>query len=280
MIAALRVILCAAAFGTAAQGAPSADPPTSRGITGSIVVEHAGQPLQAMVDQNLSSGVVVRVTDLTPQADAGSPHRYRIDYIGAISGTFDLREFINHRDGTPASELAPLPVTIVSELPARHGTDLFREPVPPRFSQSHYRLILGGIALLWIAVPIFVLIRRAIRNRPTQATTPEPPPPTFADQLRPFVEAAMRGGLSVAQQASLELLLLAYWSDRRNLRSLSPADAIQALRVDPEAGQLLQAVERWLHSRNPASARTPQEIHELLEPYRSSKPVELSESHP
>lgn len=249
--------------------------PTPRGITGSITITHTGEPLQAKLDQNLASPLLVRVTDQTPNA-IGGEHQYRVDYIGGVAGTFDLRELITHRDGTPATELAPMNVTIVSELPAKFGTDLFTVSAKPMFARSHYRLIIGLIAAIWIAVPIFVFVRRAIHNRPAPLPPPPAPAPTLADQLRPLVEAAMNQGLSIQDQARLELLLMAFWSEQRNLAALPPAQAIERLRSDPEASTILLAVEEWLHARGGAAPQPTRDLSQLLDPYRGHAPIAVA----
>lgn len=250
--------------------------PTPRGITGSVTIIHSGEPLQAKLDQGITSPMLVRVTELTDSA-VGADRRYRIDYIGVVAGTFDLTSQIIHRDGTPASELAPMPVKIVSELPEKFGTDLFMVSAHPMFTRSYYRIILGVIAAIWIAIPIFVFVRRAIRHRPAPAAPPPPPAPTLADQLRPLVEAAMNKGLSVHEQARLELLLLAFWSERRDLAALPPAQAISQLRSDVEAKPLLLAVEQWLHARGDAAAQPTADLSLLLDPYRAHAAIALAE---
>jgi len=251
------------------------DARTPRGISGSITITHTGEPLQAKLDQDLSSPLLIRVTDLTPTADATSEHRYRVDYIGVVAGNFDLRTLIMHRDGTTASDIAPIPVTIVSELPEKFSTDLYTVAAQPIFARSYYRIIIAIIAVIWIGIPIVVLIRRAIKNRPAQAAPPAAAPPTLADQLRPLVEAAMNAGLSIEEQARLELLLMAFWSQRRNLDSLSPAQAIEQLRTDPQARGLLLAVEEWLHARGNQTPRPASDLARLLEPYRQHAVINM-----
>ncbi len=274
MIAALAATLLALAQQSPAQHT------TARGITGSFTMTHTGQPLQAKIDQSLTAPLLVRVTDVTPTGSDSDARTYRIDYIGAVAGTFDLRTLIDHRDGTAATELAPLEVHIVSELPAKFGTDLFGDPPEPMFSVSHYRLTLASIAAVWIAVPLGVLVRRWLRRVPPCAPLPPVRKPTFADQLRPLVEAAMQRELSVEDQARLELLLLAFWSERRALGHLAPAEAITELRSDPDASPLLLAVESWLHSGQQRANRPSDDLATLLEPYRAYAPIESSQATP
>ena len=261
----IAVLACAFAF---ADGTT-----TPRGVTGSVTITHSGDAIVAQPDQELTAPLIVRVTDLTPSAADGFPHKYRIDFIGAIEGEHDLRKHLRHRDGSQVDELAPVIVTIVSELPEHYGTDLFGTPTRPFFTRNHYRFIAWILGTAWICVPIVFVWKRWLRNRPGPPPTPPPPKPTLADQLRPLAESAMRGELSLDGQARLELLLIAFWSERLNLAALSPAQALAQLRIDPEASPLLLAVERWLHSREGSS----DSITALLEPYRAHAPVELAE---
>ncbi len=274
------IALLAGALLSLAQQSP-AQQTTARGITGSLTISHEGSPLQATLDQSLTSPLLVRVTEVTPASTSGSAataRQYRIDYIGAVAGTFDLRTLIDHRDGTPATELAPLEVHIVSELPAVFGTDLFGTPPHPVYGASRYRLILAAIAAVWIAIPIALALRKWMRKAPPCVQPIPVASPSLADQLRPFVEAAMARELSVEDQARLELLLLAFWSERRALGDLPPALAIAELRGDPEASGLLLAVESWLHSGQHPGRRPPDELTQLLEPYRAYPPIEVAEA--
>jgi hypothetical protein len=87
------------------------------------------------------------------------------------------------------------------------------------------------------------------------------------------VDAAIGGTLSVAERGRLELLLYLYWRARLALSGPQP-QVISTLRTHPEAGALLQAVERWLHApvRQPA-APAQAEAAVLLEPYRHAPAI-------
>lgn len=249
-----------------------------RGLTGELFIDLAGPPLRAAQSQGPRSSVVVRVTEMTdreqPSGDATPPmnslRRYRIEFIGGVAGTFDLREFLERRDGTPIADLPPLPVKIVSELPAAHGTDLFQSAREPFRLTSRYLLAMGLLAAAWIAVPIVVLIRRAWRRPPVVVPVVAPAAPTLADQLRPLIDAARAEGLSVAERGRLELLLMNFWRERLALDGLSPADAAAQLRSDPRSSPLLLALERWLHARGAGSPRPEEDVAALLEPYRAA----------
>lgn len=254
-----------------------------RGLLGEFELEYDGPPLRAMPDQGVTAPVVVRVTPLPAgdgaaygRAGTGSPRRYRVDYIGAVAGIFDLRELIQHEDGSAAA-LPPLTVEILSTLPPEHGTDLYASKDAVPLLRRHYRTALLIVALAWLAVPVVYLLRRALRRQPPPVEEPPPPRPTLADQLRPLVERAMRGELTIAEQGRLELLLLSHWRRRLDLDGLPPSTAIARLRTSPEAGRLLVAVERWLHTRDGGGARAEGDVAELLEPYRHAPAFEEAE---
>lgn len=101
------------------------------------------------------------------------------------------------------------------------------------------------------------------------------PPPGYAERMRPLVEAAAAGNLTVDGQAELERLMTGYWREKLALPDSRMAEALAALKRHPEAGALLRAMERWLH--RPGGA-TREEIRSLLEPYQkmdSCQPEEV-----
>ncbi|MGE3109970.1 MAG: hypothetical protein AB7G11_07135 [Phycisphaerales bacterium] len=249
----------------------------SRGVAGEFVLEYAGPVLRAKPNQALTSPMLVRLELLdTGQIKPGEKRRYRLSFIGAVAGTFDLREFIERADGQALTDLPELSVAVVSQLPEKHGTDLFTAKHPTFLLQSHYHTLMYVFIGLWLAVPALVLVRRSLRRRAATVQTPAPPPPTLAEQLRPLVEAAATRDLSIAERGRLELLLISFWRDRLGLWSLAPAQAIGRIRADQTAGRLLGAVERWLHARGSGTGRPTDDIAALLEPYRSMPAVHVT----
>ena len=74
------------------------------------------------------------------------------------------------------------------------------------------------------------------------------PPPTVSERLRSLLEQASHENLSSEQQADLEQLLIAFWSQRLKLSSKRLGTMIEQLRKHPEAGRQWNRVEGWLHS--------------------------------
>jgi hypothetical protein len=59
---------------------------------------------------------------------------------------------------------------------------------------------------------------------------------------------------------------MGYWREKLNLPELRMAECLSRLKAHAEAGELLRALECWLH--RPAGV-TKEEISALLQPYRS-----------
>jgi hypothetical protein len=59
---------------------------------------------------------------------------------------------------------------------------------------------------------------------------------------------------------------MGYWRDKLGLSEFSLAEALRRLKAHPEAGQLLRAMERWLHRPGGAGR---DEVAAALEPYRN-----------
>jgi hypothetical protein len=216
------------------------------------------EPLQAKALRDATAPVLVRVNlvadradrDATGESNAESSREYRIEFIGAVEGTFDLAEAIERVDGRPAERLPDLRVEIFSQLPPNHGTDVFGLSAPGFSLSTSYTVTLWTLAAAWVAVPIVVVARRAMRPKPKP---PEPAPrvPGVAERLFAIVDEARGRELDVSERGRLELLMLQTLRDARrdagaDLASLAAATA--ALRADARDGPVVRAVEAWLHA--------------------------------
>jgi len=206
--------------------------------------------------------VILRVESNTPTADG--QHRYELFFMGLEPGDYSLADFLMRPDGSRPDELAGIRLHAQAILPDDHSGQLTAY-VPRRFPFiGGYRVFLGFVTLLWVGGIVgFVMSYRKRRkvDQPVVLT----PEPTIAERLRPLVEAAARGQLSVEEKAQVERLLTGFWRERLGLPEARMADAVAQLKAHAEAGALLGAVERWLHRREGASA---EQISELLAPYR------------
>lgn len=242
------------------------EPAVTIGVEGRRVVEIAG-PLLRAAPFTPGDAVSLRIAEAVP-TDRG--HRYDLRYIAYGPGEHDLAKHLQRDDGEAAANLPTLAIDVASILPAKHGGELFDAPGGPIDLHSNYSLTMRLLWGLWAVALVPLLLygrrRRAVVEQPA-------PPPTVAQRLRDLLERAAVEHLSPAEQADLEQLLLAFWSQRLNLDAERLSDAIESLRNDPTAGRQLAGVERWLHSRsapaNGAAAR------ELLNELSKTSPSEF-----
>lgn len=189
---------------------------------------------------------------------------YTFHYISFEPGAYKLADYLIHPDGSPASDLGETPIEVKSILPPDFQGELNPFSARPFPKLGGYRKLLGGLAVLWLCgLPALIWLGR--KRKAAIVEDVIVPTPSYAERLRPFVEAAAAGELTTAGQAELERLLTGYWRERIARPDQRMSEALAALKGHPEAGSLLRALERWLHQPGGAS-RT--EIDGLLEPYR------------
>jgi hypothetical protein len=239
----------------------------SRGLTGEMTFDYTGPALEARRQTDLDAPMLLRL-----ERAADDETFYTARFIGAVEGTYDLTELIQHRDGRVPQNLAPLVVRVVSNLPGGAGTDLFEAADLAVDLRGGYRLTMLAIVAVWLAVPVVVIGYRLARSKAEEVVETAPPPPTLADQLRPLVQAAAQRALSTVERARLELLLYHFWRDRLAPAANGVADGIRIIRTDPVAGELFDAMDRWLHRPDP-DAHDPKRLDALLAPYRAARPL-------
>ncbi len=236
-----------------------------RGVAGTKLIHYSGKPLRAKSQRDADASIVIRLA-VSP-ADRS---KYEATFLGTRVGTYDLSKWIEHADGSEATDLPACPVEVVSTLTNDQRSDLFDAAKFEAHVWGGYRLSACLIGLIWIGIPIVVLVRRAMNRKTIEAPPAVQKTPTFAERLKPLVEAAVAGKLSIREKGQLELLLLHYWRERNSLQEVDMATAIGQLRQHPEAGQLITHIERWLHQSSSSSesdACSAESIKQLLEPY-------------
>ena len=248
-----------------------------RGLTAQLQFLHPDAFLQAVPDQTMDSEVLVRL-ERTGQAEG--TFQYTLWFFGTVAGNYDLAKLIVTGDGLPLPDSQALPsmmAQIVSDLPSGRGTDLYEIKDPALRAPGGYRAILIALAVLWIAVPIVLgyLRWKAARPEPEQEVIPEP---TLSDRLRPLVQQASEGRLSVEEQSRLELLIYVFWQRRLSLPD-SMVDALPIMRRHGEAGGLLRSLEAWIHDESSSSQTLDSaKMEELLSPYQSSDVSETGDT--
>ncbi|MCE3016315.1 MAG: hypothetical protein ACK56W_12465 [Pirellula sp.] len=239
-----------------------------RGITQSLEFRYQGRILHVRPQREFDAPISVRLQRVN---EHGS--NYEARFIGNREGRFDLREYLEHVDGTPPNDLPSMPVQIVSMLPKDQRSDLFDSTVyrPKIVGGYRFAWIIGG--LLWISIPCILWGIRHWKKPPVAPVAAEVKEPTVAEQLRPLIEAAAHRPLSTVEKGRLELLLYHFWRERGALTHDNMADSIRKLRTLPEAGELFRVVETWLHSNPEDSSvdRSPEAILAILKPYQSSE---------
>lgn len=252
-----------------------------RGLTAQLTFSHPSGTLRALPDQSMDAAVLVRLerdapanrTKATNPTTANTQHRYTLWFFGTVAGQYDLSQWVVQKDGSPLSAAEALPkmdVLVVSELPPGHGTSLYEIDDPLLRAQGGYRAGFILLALLWAVVPVVWGIIRLRARRP-QPVTAMVPPPTLSDRLRPLVERASQGQLTVDEQSRLEILLYVFWQRRLGLPD-SLAEALPVLRRHREAGGLLRALEAWIHADGPSQpSLSSTTMDALLAPYHAEQ---------
>jgi hypothetical protein len=262
-------IACALLLATAThahQLAPTTDGRAPRGASGSIEITSVGVPIRAKPASDTTAPILVRVTPLTSD-------RYRIEYLGLVSGHYDLAPYIEQVDGRAATTLGTIEVDVFTQLPPNAPTDVFGLDAPTFGISAYYRMILASVVAAWLVIPIVILIRRALRAKPVVMVTIEPKAPTTADLLFNAVDAARARELSIDERGRLELLLL------QVLRADNPhadlALVMTELRTDARTMSVVRAVERWLHAASEGERATALNAIDAL---RSTRPATSSVS--
>ena len=129
-----------------------------------------------------------------------------------------------------------------------------------------YTLTIIAIGAAWVIVVAWLVFGRR-RKEPVAVVAPSRVE-TFADRLRPLVERAARGELSSDGQAQLERMLVNHWRQKLGVEDLPMTEALARLKASPESGELVRALESWLH-RPPGTAEV--DVAALLAPYRETE---------
>ena len=248
----LAALLCGQAF--------AAKPPHEIGIEGSLQVEFTrADYLPKPLDDR--TPLILRIDRV--QAAGEGKFAYSFHYIGFEPGPYQLADYLMTPDGGEITGEQAVELLVRSILPEDHQGALnahFARPFP---GFGGYRAALAGAAALWLAGGA-AFVWHGRRRKAPPASAPEPAPPSYAERLRPLVDAAAHGALDANGQAELERLLTGFWREKTGQNTLRMATALAALKRHPEAGELLQALEHWLHR---PGGGPPQEIERLLQPY-------------
>ncbi|HIG30529.1 MAG TPA: hypothetical protein EYQ50_23130 [Verrucomicrobiales bacterium] len=249
----------------------SPEPVSSVGMQNEILqIVIPGSELKVIPLDDRKTPIVLRIKAVWPH---GSEFRYDFVYYGLDPGNYNLKDYLQRIDGSDLTNVPELPVEISSVLPAGRirPNPLGKEALPVLGS---YKNTMTVISILWVvglvALVVFGRFRKAEEIRVSVRGE------TLADRLKPMVEKAMHGEMSMEEQAALERLMLTFWQKRLNLQEVRAAQAILKLKEHDEAGPIFRALEDWLHRPDPVASEI--KLAELLEPYRNLPAEELEET--
>ena len=200
--------------------------------------------------------VNVRIAQVTEQ---GGAKVYDVRYLVNREGEHDLIEYLMSDNGAALSGLPSFKVKgdpkLSKELEARvkETEDIGIEV------RGYYQATLVGLFVFWILWLLALIFWRRPK-KPVPA--PVQAPLTLAEQLRRLLAELEQGGLSAAQKATLEMLLLRCWRE-----GLVPADApmaevLAAIARGERTGEALVRLQRWLH--RPGSGVADAEIAQII----------------
>lgn len=225
------------------------------GVEQAAIITYGGPEL---IVKPFRTGVAVnvRIAQVTTQAEV---RVYDVRYLVNREGEHDLSEYLMADNGAALSGLPSFKVMgdpkLSKELEARvKETEEIGIEV-----RGHYRLTLAALFVAWI-VWLLLLIFWRRPKRPAPVALPRPL--TLAEQLRQLLGELEQAGLSPAQKARLEMLLLRCWRE-----GLVPADApmaevLAAIARGERTGEALGRLQRWLH--RPGSGVADAEIAALI----------------
>ncbi len=230
------------------------------GIIRTIDVILPGSEIEPIPQEDRKAPIILRMEKVDP-TETG--FHYRISCMGLEPGSYDLRKYLRRKEIVGSLPDRPeWHIEVVSTLPP--GQILPKELDPK--SSVHvggYKYILAAAVLFWGLGFLAIILWPGPKPLFPKAQKVEK---TAADRLRPLVEKALNGDLSLENQAALEATLMAFWRRRLSLEKAKPVEALASLRSHPEAGTLLRTLEDWLH--RPAGKRPAVNVETLLEPYR------------
>ena len=214
--------------------------------------ELKGKPL------NSNSPLVVRIVEAFPHGDS---FRYDIQFHGLEPGHYDLRKYMERKDGSATDELPELKVQIKSLLPpGQIEPNAVREGWLPRL--GGYRVLAILAATFWFIVLLGLIF---LGHKKKDEVVESEKVVTLADLLKPRLTEAAENRMKPAQFAELERMLFAFWRRKLNLESDTADQAMTKIKSDDEAGPLMKQLEQWMH--NPARDESV-DLAQLLAPYQ------------
>ena len=220
-----------------------------------------GSELRAKPINDRDQPVIVRIIDTYSH---GTDFRYDLEFRGLDSGEFNLADYLQRIDVSDHRPIPAIPIVIHSLLPPGQVEPRPLVAQPVEYRSYYLPLVIVGSTLWSIGFLLILFYGRFTTKRPQR----ELQPITVADRLQPLIDAAVAGHITTEQQAELERVLSTFWSQKMRWEHLSAVQVREKLRAHPEAGQLLDQLDLWLHRPKNGPATPPIDVAKLLEPYR------------
>jgi hypothetical protein len=229
------------------------------GVEGQRIIEIPGPPLVAAP---FTPGDALSVRIASMEATV-SGFRYDIRYMAFGPGEHNIGPSLVGPDAKSPEPRPEFAVSIAALLPEKYSGELYATKHSSIDLRTNYTLLMTLAWGLWAALLVpLIWYGRDWRSRKIAAA----PPPSITARLRTLLEQAAAADLTPEQQADLEQLLLAFWSQRLQLSQQRLSETIRQLRRHPQAGPQWNSVERWFHSRStPASGPAARQLLQDLE---------------
>lgn len=212
------------------------------GVEQAVIVRYSGPRLKA---QPYRRGASVNLR-IAAEAKKGRVRVYDIRYVISLPGEFDLTNYLTSTDGDPVDDLPPFPVRGLTSLTKDIETRIQEiENVGVHIGHWYYESLagLGVLWVAWLAGLIFI-------GRPKRP--PAPPPaarqPSLAEEIDRLLAAMAEGGLSVAEKARLEALLLKRWREQLGLSAQRMSVSCRSIEASGELGPVYGRLQAWLHN--------------------------------
>jgi hypothetical protein len=212
------------------------------GVEGQRTIEIAG-PKMVAAPFTPGDALSVRIANLEPIKDG---YRYDIRYMAFGPGEHNIGESLVGPGGNPPPPQPQFVVSVAALIPEKYSGELFATRNSTIDLHTNYTLLMTLAWSSWAALLIPLIWYGRDWSRRTGAAPPEP---SVTERLRSLLQQAAKSDLTPQQQADLEQLLLAFWSQRLKLSQQRLTSTIEQLRRHPQAGPQWNSVERWFHAR-------------------------------
>jgi len=229
------------------------------GVEGERIVEIAGPPLIA-APFTPGDATSVRIAGVQPTATG---YRYDLRYMAFGPGDHDIGKSLVGADGQIPATQPEFAVSVAALIPEKYSGELYVTPNSPVDLHTSYNFLMTLAWGTWALLLVPLIGYGKHWHGRTVAVTSVP---SISERLRSLLQQAARSDLTPEQQADIEQLLLAFWSQRLQLSGQRLSETIQQLRCHPQAGPQWSRVERWFHSRaTPTRGTAAQQLLQDLE---------------